>query len=72
LESRLPRFFHTCITTAAFNFVSVLLRQSFPKGSCLSGYLQRDLNKIAAKLNNQPRKILGFKTPAYKLDKALR
>ena len=49
-----------------------LLRQYFPKGSCLSGYSQSDLNKIAAKLNNRPRKTLGFKTPAYKLDKALR
>jgi IS30 family transposase len=48
-----------------------LLRQYFPKGSCLSGYSQSDLNKIAAKLNNRPRKTLGFKTPAYKLDKAL-
>lgn len=49
-----------------------LLRQYFPKGSCLSGFTQRELNKIAAKLNNRPRKTLGFETPADKLADVLR
>jgi len=44
-----------------------LLRQYFPKGSCLSVYSQNDLNKIAAKLNNRPRKTLMFKTPVDRL-----
>ncbi|MBL4612103.1 MAG: IS30 family transposase, partial [Emcibacter sp.] len=49
-----------------------LLRQYFPKGSCLSGYSQSDLDKVAEKLNSRPRKTLGFQTPAYKLGTALR
>ena len=45
-----------------------LLRQYFPKGTDLSGYSQTDLNKIALKLNQRPRKTLGFETPASKLN----
>ena len=37
-----------------------LLRQYFPKGTNLSGYSQSDLNKIALRLNQRPRKTLGF------------
>ena len=44
-----------------------LLRQYFPKGTNLSNFSQRDLNKIALRLNQRPRKTLGFKTPADKL-----
>lgn len=44
-----------------------LLRQYFPKGTDLSGFTQSDLNKIALRLNQQPRKTLGFITPADKL-----
>ena len=44
-----------------------LLRQYFPKGTNLSGYSQSDLNKIALRLNQRPRKTLGFQTPADKL-----
>ena len=49
-----------------------LLRQYFPKGSYLSKFSQRELNKIATKLNNRPRKTLGYLTPADKLDEVLR
>lgn len=49
-----------------------LLRQYFPKGTLLSGYSQADLNKIARRLNQRPRKTLGFQTPADHLEKALR
>lgn len=49
-----------------------LLRQYFPKGSCLSKLTQGDLNKVAAKLNNRPRKTLGFRTPTEKLNEVLR
>ncbi len=45
-----------------------LLRQYFPKGTVLSGYSQADLNKIALRLNQRPRKTLGFCCPADKLN----
>lgn len=48
-----------------------LLRQYFPKKTCLSGYTQADLNRIAKKLNNRPRKTLGFQTPADKIAEVL-
>ena len=41
-----------------------LLRQYFPKGADLSVYSQAELNKVARKLNQRPRKTLGYKTPA--------
>jgi IS30 family transposase len=44
-----------------------LLRQYFPKKTDLSVYSQADLNKVALRLNQRPRKTLGFQTPASKL-----
>jgi IS30 family transposase len=44
-----------------------LLRQYFPKKTGLSGYSQSDLDKVALRLNQRPRKTLGFETPASKL-----
>ena len=44
-----------------------LLRQYFPKGTELSGYSQADLDKVALRLNQRPRKRLAFHTPADKL-----
>ena len=44
-----------------------LLRQYFPKKTDLSVYSQADLNKVALRLNQRPRKTLGFETPAGKL-----
>jgi IS30 family transposase len=41
-----------------------LLRQYLPKGIDISGYSQASLNAIARKLNERPRKTLGFRTPA--------
>ena len=44
-----------------------LLRQYFPKRTDLSGYSQAELDKVALRLNQRPRKTLGFETPASKL-----
>lgn len=49
-----------------------LLRQYFPKGTDLSGHTQAKLNRIALELNQRPRKTLGFKAPADKLNEVLR
>lgn len=48
-----------------------LLRQYFPKGSCLSIYSQEQLDRVAHHLNNRPRKTLGFLTPANRLEQVL-
>jgi IS30 family transposase len=48
-----------------------LLRQYFPKGSDLSVYSQAELNKVARKLNQRPRKTLGYVTPAHKLQESV-
>jgi IS30 family transposase len=44
-----------------------LLRQYFPRKTDVSGYSQADLDKVALRLNQRPRKALGFETPASKL-----
>ena len=48
-----------------------LLRQYFPKGTELSQYSQADLNRVALRLNQRPRKTLGFQTPALRLSEAV-
>ena len=40
-----------------------LIRQYFPKKTCLAQYTQHELDLVAAQLNNRPRKTLKFKTP---------
>lgn len=49
-----------------------LLRQYFPKGKDLSGYSQEQLDEVALRLNQRPRKTLDFRTPADKLNEVLR
>jgi IS30 family transposase len=44
-----------------------LLRQYLPKATDLSVHSQAQLNRIALRLNTRPRKTLGFRTPATKL-----
>jgi IS30 family transposase len=46
---------------------NLLLRQYFPRGTDLSVHSQAHLNQIALRLNQRPRKTLGFQTPASKL-----
>ncbi|MEZ0471538.1 IS30 family transposase [Luteimonas salinilitoris] len=41
-----------------------LLRQYFPKGVSLSNVSQAELDEVARKLNERPRKTLGYETPA--------
>ncbi|MBP3886096.1 IS30 family transposase, partial [Zhenhengia yiwuensis] len=40
-----------------------LIREFYPKKYNFSGITQDDLNEIVTKINNRPRKCLGYKTP---------
>jgi IS30 family transposase len=46
---------------------NLLLRQYFPRGTDLSAYSQAQFDQVALRLNQRPRKTLGFETPASKL-----
>jgi IS30 family transposase len=46
---------------------NLLLRQYFPRGTDLSAYSQAKLDQVALRLNERPRKTLGFQTPASRL-----
>jgi IS30 family transposase len=50
---------------------NLLLRQYFPRGTDLSGYTQAQLDQVALRLNQRPRKTLGFETPASKLQQSV-
>jgi IS30 family transposase len=46
---------------------NLLLRQYFPRGTDLSPITQAQLDQVSLRLNQRPRKTLGFETPARKL-----
>ncbi|SMG60236.1 Transposase and inactivated derivatives, IS30 family [Rhodococcus rhodochrous J3] len=49
-----------------------LLRQYFPKGTDLSRWSAEDLEAVALAINNRPRKVLGWRTPAEVFAEQLR
>ena len=48
-----------------------LLRQYFPKGTDLARWSAEEIEAVANALNNRPRRILGWKTPAEALNDQL-
>ena len=48
-----------------------LLRQYFPKKTDLAVHTQADLNKVAKRLNQRPRKTLGYRTPGDILNESV-
>jgi IS30 family transposase len=46
---------------------NLLLRQYFPRGTDLSSISQAQLDQVELRLNQRPRKTLGFQTPASRL-----
>jgi IS30 family transposase len=48
-----------------------LLRQYFPKGTDISNYSQAQLNAVARKLNERPRKTLKYETPAERFSQSV-
>lgn len=48
-----------------------LIRQYFPKKTCLAQHSQEKLDMIADQLNERPRKVLKFKTPKEMINKSV-
>lgn len=48
-----------------------LIRQYFPKKTCLAQHSQRKLNEVATQLNERPRKVLKFRTPKEMIEKGV-
>jgi IS30 family transposase len=48
-----------------------LLRQYFPKGTDLSRWSAEEIEAVANAINNRPRKVLGWKTPAEAFNEQL-
>ena len=50
---------------------NLLLRQYFPRGTDLSPISQAQLDQVSVRLNQRPRKTLGFQTPTSKLQSSV-
>lgn len=48
-----------------------LIRQYFPKKTCLAQHSQNRYDEVAEQLNNRPRKILEYKTPSQIIEKSV-
>ena len=66
----LPRTIHSfCehLQRGSNENTNLLLRQYFPRGTDLAPITQAQLDQVSLRLNQRPRKTLGFETPASKL-----
>ena len=48
-----------------------LIRQYFPKKTCLAQHSQKKLDEVATQLNERPRKVLKFKTPKEMMERSV-
>lgn len=48
-----------------------LIRQYFPKKTCLAQHSQKELDEVATQLNERPRKVLKFRTPKEMMGKSV-
>ena len=48
-----------------------LIRQYYPKKTCLARHSQRELNSVAGELNDRPRKTLKFRTPRENIQRSV-
>jgi len=48
-----------------------LIRQYFPKKTCLAQHSQEALNVVGTQLNERPRKVLKFKTPKVMMERSV-
>lgn len=48
-----------------------LIRQYFPKKTCLAQHSQSKLDRVAAQLNSRPRKTLNFETPKHIIEQSV-
>ena len=69
--ANLPNFNCAVFQLRHFTDRSACGRQYFLRGTDLSRFSQGYLNRIARRLNQRPRKTLGFETPADRLQAVL-
>ena len=53
------------------NDTNSLIRQYFPKKTCLAQHSQKILDQVAEQLNTRPRKTLLFETPKQVLERSV-